>query len=885
MPVNKIDPKIIFASNAPAIDKPPVFGDVTKGWDVSRINDGRPKIPQMNRIQQDTDLKILWLNENATAPYDPSIDYADGIVVLKDGEFQQKTSDGWISFNKSKPYFLEYYKSGESYPLNARIMLDNGDIVQSIIPNNTNNPNTNLIGWVKTSVKNLYSISEMLSISNKKDGDVFNVLHYDKSTGRLKGGGLFIYESSKSSINDGGVILNGCVRQLENNVLNPYMFGAYGDFIPKAQEVIERESGHNDSLAFQNMYNMNKYTVFTNISKLPPENVTPYTFEWDNAMFYIEDTLPVRSYQFTDCKGGKIFFNPVGNKDLFTTPRQEMIDAYSKNTGWNTQTISFVTFKNGVIVGNVGRTSVVHAQKCFDGANAYKWILDNLLIERFANGVSIYPLDTSSWTGGSRIGNFYENELRNVSIHECIQGFMNAGNATHCSNLTIGGGYIVGHQFTNKFDYLLQNIGAGFSCTGFNIAPSNRQGNKALILDGCLGSSYSGGYTEWFDTFFELFIQERFGGFSFIGSHVFKESTDLLARVSDGVFSKFDFSTGTRTYKSTPTNNQFLNSTGIVLGGKTQLLGNFFKFVPQYDFKYGLYGISADNGLTIDVKRLESDWTGFTSKYGVRVLNYSDSVKTIRFPIENKGVNAQVCVLYRNISGFSASDIKLNVLEFNGTNQRITVAENVIDYGNDWKLAVVKNINEVISSGDLQIDIPANAQVEFEHVGAYSFDGYPFMPIYEKYAPSNNSGYDRLYDTNTSGGCFIESDITAPFMRVSSGEIHPSSRKSRICTISGLTYPDISQTVDLSVDSFTDQILFSTSLSSPISNVGIGCVVNLQQSGTRGNYRIVGRNFGEGLFTKNVKTSKELDTGVSISSGSVLFFGDYNMRPATLIDI
>ncbi len=147
MPTQRIDPKVIFASNAPAIDKPPVFGDKTKGWDVSRKNNGRPKIPQMNKVQQDTDLKILWLNENAVLPYDASIDYPDGVVVLKDGEFQQKISEGWVPFNKSKPYILEYYKPGESYPVNARIMLDNGDIVKNTIAGNANNPNTNMTGW------------------------------------------------------------------------------------------------------------------------------------------------------------------------------------------------------------------------------------------------------------------------------------------------------------------------------------------------------------------------------------------------------------------------------------------------------------------------------------------------------------------------------------------------------------------------------------------------------------------------------------------------------------------------------------------------------------------------------------------------------------------
>ena len=93
MPTQKIDPKVIFASDAPAIDKPPVFSDKTKGWDVARANDGRPEIKQMNKMQQDTDLKILWLNENAVLPYDPTIDYPDGAVTIKDGSSKNSTHD------------------------------------------------------------------------------------------------------------------------------------------------------------------------------------------------------------------------------------------------------------------------------------------------------------------------------------------------------------------------------------------------------------------------------------------------------------------------------------------------------------------------------------------------------------------------------------------------------------------------------------------------------------------------------------------------------------------------------------------------------------------------------------------------------------------------
>lgn len=738
------------------------------------------------------------------------------------------------------------------------------------------------VEYVNNQIKksNFKSIEELLAFKNPQHGMKADVISYHENMGL--GGGSFIYDSNRSNHNDGGVCLNGWVRQLENNVLNPFMFGAYGDFIPNASEVISRKSGHDDSDAFQKMYNMNKYTVFTNISKLPPQNMAEYTFEWGNQMFYLEDTLPVRSYQFTDCKGGKIFFNPIGNKDLFTTPRQEMREAYSKNTGWNTQTISFVTFKDGMIVGNVGRTSIVHAQKCFDGANAYKWVLDNMLIERFANGVSLYPLDTSEWTG-DRIGNFYENELRNVAIHECIQGLYNAANSTHASNLTIGGGYVVGHQFQNKFEHMLINIGAGFSCTGFNIAPANRQGVKALVFDACLGSSYSGGYTEWFDTFFELSMQHRFGGFSFIGSHIFKEYRDLLVQVSDNTFSKFSYDNYTRTYKAKSVNNQFLNSTGIIIGGKTELLGNFFRYTPQYDFKYGLYGVQVDSGLSIDVKRFESVWTGFTSKYGIRVLNFTTNRKAMKFSIENKFPNAQVFVLYRNIKGFSSDNIKLNVLEFDGTNDRISVGEDVIDYGNGWKLAVVKNINEVVSTGELIIDIHENVQVEIEHIGAYSADGIPFFPTYVNYKPKINSYSDRFVSNKICGGMLDTHDITQPFSVIENGALSDLSWKTKICTANGGLNPDITFTTDVSINTSTpNQILLETLKDSTLSNIGVGSVLNIQHASTQGVYQIVRRSYSltTKSFSRNL-TVKPMSNAPAINSGTGLVYANNNLKPAT----
>lgn len=154
MPVQKIDPKVIFASDAPIIDKPPVFSDKTKGWDVARANDGRPTIKEMNKVQQDTDLKILWLNENSVTPHDESIDYPDGAVAIKDGSFKQLVGGAWVEFlddfaNKDevKRGIANRYDSSLIYNSGERVVLTNGDIVKSTIDGNTNDPNVNMTGW------------------------------------------------------------------------------------------------------------------------------------------------------------------------------------------------------------------------------------------------------------------------------------------------------------------------------------------------------------------------------------------------------------------------------------------------------------------------------------------------------------------------------------------------------------------------------------------------------------------------------------------------------------------------------------------------------------------------------------------------------------------
>ena len=66
----------------------------------------------------------------------------DSVVINENGETQEKINNqGGATW---------YQKSG-GYALNDRVILENGDILRSIIANNTNTPSLNLIGWFNTS--------------------------------------------------------------------------------------------------------------------------------------------------------------------------------------------------------------------------------------------------------------------------------------------------------------------------------------------------------------------------------------------------------------------------------------------------------------------------------------------------------------------------------------------------------------------------------------------------------------------------------------------------------------------------------------------------------------------------------------------------------------
>ena len=73
----------------------------------------------------------------------------------------------------------------------------------------------------------LESVAQLAGIQNPHNGMRVFVKSYHY--GLNKGGGVFVYDSTKASVNDGGNVINGWVRQVSWAYLNVMNFGAKGD--------------------------------------------------------------------------------------------------------------------------------------------------------------------------------------------------------------------------------------------------------------------------------------------------------------------------------------------------------------------------------------------------------------------------------------------------------------------------------------------------------------------------------------------------------------------------------------------------------------------------------------------------------------------------------
>lgn len=286
--VPKIDPNKIFASNAPSQDKPAAFDNYEKGMDETRKNLGRPTIPQLNYLHQTADQKILWIHQNGGGlPYDPSIEYAENAVTVKDGELKQLVDGAWVETKtKSLPATAittasdqnqqqindfggaKWYAKVGGYELGATVKLENGDIVKSTEPNNTIDPNVDMTGWVR--VGNLIivkTVSELIS-KNLKDGDVVKTLGYNN----LSDNGGAIYLISSVATGYSIPLVNGLHAVLKDS-FDIRKFGIVDDPTLDQSDELTRMSIYADLYSYE--------IDFLNFKLMTPKTVRDIT--WRNS--------------------------------------------------------------------------------------------------------------------------------------------------------------------------------------------------------------------------------------------------------------------------------------------------------------------------------------------------------------------------------------------------------------------------------------------------------------------------------------------------------------------------------------------------------------------------------------------------------------------------
>lgn len=198
---------------------------------------------------------------------------------------------------------------GLVYDIGDRVKLDTGEIVISEENGNSSNPNTSLVGW-KIDKYVLQNISDLLSINNPKDGQYYYVEHYDTSQGLLDGGGVFIYDSSQSAKNDGGIVFNGWVRQYDGREVNLLWFGVKGDGIKDDYQALYN--------CFNHHYN--------------PEVGTTDPNALQNQIKSIDFVGPARCYRHTQplrmpCKGRVLL-----DGDINYFPRPNLTDQKNRAT-------------------------------------------------------------------------------------------------------------------------------------------------------------------------------------------------------------------------------------------------------------------------------------------------------------------------------------------------------------------------------------------------------------------------------------------------------------------------------------------------------------------------------------------------------------------------
>lgn len=205
------------------------------------------------------------------------------------------------------------------YDVGQFVVLDNGDRVKSTTPNNTNDPNTDMTGWVRFgNTLDVDAIADMLAIPNPNNGVCVYVKSYyggwaaESNYHSPRGGGWFIYNSDKSGVNDGVLVFNGWLRQLAGEYITPTMAGARGDGLTDERLACEksivaaRNLNKNWLVPKGETYLLNSYANYSEIASFTA-GVLPI---FSGVKYVIDGVLKVGAYfddraflVFTDVNG------------------------------------------------------------------------------------------------------------------------------------------------------------------------------------------------------------------------------------------------------------------------------------------------------------------------------------------------------------------------------------------------------------------------------------------------------------------------------------------------------------------------------------------------------------------------------------------------------
>lgn len=144
-----------------------------------------------------------------------------------------------VHLNKGLPYEFDqdFANSIGGYPLNARIMLASGYVVQNTQEGNTNNPNLNMGGWKSSAVSKDVTVPAYKTpgdgvnpVTGVADGAYFNVRSDDDDTVAIE------YQNvGGSAVATGKSCLSASGVQKLSFFITPEMFGATGQNLEKDQ--------------------------------------------------------------------------------------------------------------------------------------------------------------------------------------------------------------------------------------------------------------------------------------------------------------------------------------------------------------------------------------------------------------------------------------------------------------------------------------------------------------------------------------------------------------------------------------------------------------------------------------------------------------------------